>query len=137
MFAQCQNCSKEQGLQRAPSTKATRLQTYLASGQLKKRCITDSCSWQKLHRWSPCHFLFAMLSLVRIASCWPNHMNTLILRGTLAFHICLFGAVTWLLQRNLYTDLTEKIPDFSRTHTGESVSLDKATADSKSLCLRN
>ena len=84
MCAQCQNCSKEQGLQRHSQKRGAPKFPFLGRN----------------YTVGPlCQFLLAMLSLVKIASCWLNHINTLILRGTLAFQMCLLGIVVWSLQR--------------------------------------
>jgi hypothetical protein len=73
----------------APNHLATTSQIALATGHWKKRCEMVSSLSQKTQLGSPCHFLFAKLSLVKIAPLDINHRKILIFSGILPFQIFL------------------------------------------------
>ena len=83
---------------------------FFAKGQSRKRCLMDSCWSQKLHLVDPVQLRFTKLSFVKITCLCTNHINTLILKGTLTFQTCFDQGITLELITSKYMDLTENSP---------------------------
>jgi hypothetical protein len=67
----------------------------------------DSSEEQKQHFLSPCYCRLAKLSFVKITPLYKYHKNTLILRGSLSFHIKVLYGIASAPNNALYVDLTE------------------------------
>jgi hypothetical protein len=72
---------------------------------------------QKQHFLSPCHCRLAKLSFVKITPLYKYHKKTLILRGSLSFHIKVLYGIASAHNNALYMDLTENNPFWCSPHT--------------------